>query len=155
MNGMRKKKKKKEQYGNLVVSYWAGEPVQVKGGNAKYRRYRVQVAKRTIAREKGERHVLLGYFVCCHTRERTGLYSPDIVGSYIYFSTTLTGWQLARVVGMAEDAESIAHVQDAGPGEAIECTSVGAYTINHQRGAWCWHVHRRTRSVKNYALSLG
>ena len=27
-----------QQYGNLVVSYWAGEPVQVKGENAKYRR---------------------------------------------------------------------------------------------------------------------
>ena len=46
-------------------------------------------------------------FVCCDTRERPGLYSSDIVGSYIYFKTTQTGWQLARVVGLAEDAESM------------------------------------------------
>ena len=28
-----------EQYGNLVSRYWAGDPIQVGGENAKYRRY--------------------------------------------------------------------------------------------------------------------
>ena len=45
-------------------------------------------------------------FFCCDTRERLKLYTPVIIGSYIYFKTTHTGWQLARVVGIAEDGES-------------------------------------------------
>ena len=64
-----------------MVRYWAGEPVQVRWDNTKYRRYRIQVAKRAIAREKGERHVPTGYMVCCDVRARPSLYSPDIVGS--------------------------------------------------------------------------
>lgn len=28
-----------EQYGNLVSRYWAGEPIQIGGENARYRRY--------------------------------------------------------------------------------------------------------------------
>ena len=97
------------QYGNCVFGYWAGEPVQVKGENAKYRLYRVEMIKRAIARAKGERHVpagYAGYVVCCDTRKRPSLYTPHtphIVGSYIFFNTTHTGWQLARVVGIAED----------------------------------------------------
>ena len=42
------------QYGNLLVRKWAGEPVQVRGDNTKYRRYRVQVAKRNNFREKAK-----------------------------------------------------------------------------------------------------
>ena len=94
------------RYGNLVMRNCAGEPVQVRMNNTKYRRYRVQVANRAIAREKGRRHVPTGYIVCCVVRARPSLYSPDIVGSYIYFKTTHAGWELARVVGLAEDAES-------------------------------------------------
>ena len=36
-----------EQYGKVVECYWAGEPKQVGGVNAKYRAYRVQMAKRS------------------------------------------------------------------------------------------------------------
>lgn len=148
-----------EQYGSLVSSYWAGEPVQVKGENAKYRRYRVQVAKRAIACAKGARHVLQGYFLCCDTRERPGLYSPDIVGSYIYFNTTPTGWQLARVVGIAEDAESVTlphtiKMLDLGKQYNVHLSASTLSTVSEEQGAWCWHAHRRTRSVKNYTASL-
>ena len=59
-----------------------------------------------MTREKGERHVPMGYKVCCDDRERPGCFSPDIVGSYIYYNTTNTGWQLAKVVVLSEDAES-------------------------------------------------
>ena len=44
-----------EQYGSLVSRYWAGDPIQVGGYNAKYRRCRVQLAKRTLACARGER----------------------------------------------------------------------------------------------------
>ena len=70
----------------------AGGPVQVKGENAKYRRYRVEVAKRAITRARGERHVPTGYFICCDTPERPKLYIPAIVGSYIYSKTAQSGW---------------------------------------------------------------
>ena len=43
-----------EQYGNVVESYWASEPIQVGGGTAKYRACRVQMAKRSNARSAGE-----------------------------------------------------------------------------------------------------
>ena len=113
------------------------EPVQVGGENAKYRQHSVQVAKRALAREIGEGHVPSGYFVCCDTRERSGLYTPDIVGSYIYFNTAKSGWRLSRVVGVAEDAESksLPHT--------IKMLDLGN-----------WHVHRRTRSTKNYTPAL-
>ena len=34
-------------------------------------------------------------------------YSPDIIGSYNFFKTTGDGWQFAKVVGLAENAESV------------------------------------------------
>ena len=50
--------------------------------------------------------VATGYKVCCDTRGRLRTYDGEIIGSYIYFKTTRAGWQLARVVMVAEDAES-------------------------------------------------
>ena len=148
-----------KQYGNCVVRYWAGGPVQVKGENAKYRRYRVEIARRAMARAKGERHVPTGYFVCCDTRERPKLYAPDIVGSYIYFKTAQAGWQLARVVGVEEDGESksLPHtikMLDLGKQYNVRLSLETLTTVSEERGTWCWHVHRRTRSVKNYKPSL-
>ena len=95
-----------EQYGSLVSRYWAGDPMQVGEDNTRYRRYRVQLAKRTLACSKGEIYVATGYKVCCDTRGRSGLYDRDMIGSYIQFKTSRTGWQLARVVMVADDAES-------------------------------------------------
>ena len=73
-----------EQYGTIVSRYWAGEPVQIEGENAKYGRYRAQLVKRMLACAKGERHVAKGFKVCCDVRGRPGIYSLDIFGSYIY-----------------------------------------------------------------------
>ena len=42
------------QYSNVVESYWAREPKQVGGENARYRACRVQMAKRSQARSAGE-----------------------------------------------------------------------------------------------------
>ena len=69
----------------LISRYWAGDPIQVGGKNAKYRRYRVQLAKRTLASAKGERHVAMGYKVCCDTRGRPRIYDREIIGLHIYF----------------------------------------------------------------------
>ena len=45
-----------EHYDSLVSRYWAGESLQVGGENANYRRFRVQLAKRSLACARGERH---------------------------------------------------------------------------------------------------
>ena len=44
---------------------------------------RVQLAKRTLASAKGERHVATGYKVCCDSRGRPTIYDGEIIGSYI------------------------------------------------------------------------
>ena len=98
---------KRSLNGSIVSRYWAGEPVQIGGENAKYRRYRIQLAKRMTSCARGERHVAKGYKVCCDVRGRPGVYSRDIIGSYtryLYLKTTRAGWQRARVVMVAEDA---------------------------------------------------
>ena len=50
-----------EQYGNVVERYWAGKPKQVGGENAKYRAYRLQMAKRSQARSAGKVYVPPGH----------------------------------------------------------------------------------------------
>ena len=50
-----------EQHGNHAVQYWAGEPVQVGGGNPNYRHHSVPAATTALARGKGDRHVPSGY----------------------------------------------------------------------------------------------
>ena len=49
-----------EQYGNVVERYWAGNPKQVGGENAKYRAYRVPMTQRSQARSAGNVYVQLG-----------------------------------------------------------------------------------------------
>ena len=48
-----------------------------------------------------------GYKLSCDSRCGPVMYSPDITGSYNFFETVGGGWQFAKVVGLAEDAESI------------------------------------------------
>ena len=59
----------------------------------KYRLYRVEMARRAIARAKAERHVRAGRIFCSlrYTGEKLKLYTPDIVGSSIFLNTTQTG----------------------------------------------------------------
>ena len=35
------------------------------------------------------------------------MYSPDTIGFYIFFKTAGDGWQSAKVVGLAENTESV------------------------------------------------
>ena len=96
-----------EQYGNVVERYWAGEPKQVGGENAKYRAFRVQMAKRSKARSAGKVCALPEHKLSRDSWCGLNMYSPDINGSYIFFKTAGDGWQFAKVVGLAEDAESV------------------------------------------------
>ena len=96
-----------EQYGNIVKRCWASNPKQVGGENMKYQAYCVQTAKRSQARSAGKIHVPPGHKLSCDSRCGPYMYSPDIIGSYIFFTAAGDGWQFAKVVGLAEDAESV------------------------------------------------
>ena len=85
-----------EQYGNVVERYWAGEPKQVGGKNAKYRAYRVQMAKRSQAQSTGKVYVPPGHKLKCGPRCGPDMCSPDSIGSYIFLKTAGNGWQLRR-----------------------------------------------------------
>ena len=95
-----------EQYGNMVERYWGGEPKQVGGDNAKYRAYRMQMAKRSEARTAGEVYVPPEHKLSCDSRCSPDMYSRGIICSYIFFEIAGDGWQFAKVVGLVEDAES-------------------------------------------------
>lgn len=71
-------------------------------------RCRVKLAKRALARHKGNRHVAKGDKVCWDTRWRLGLYDPDTVSLYteIKQPTQVGRLLFDRVTGLAEDAPS-------------------------------------------------
>ena len=105
---------------------------------------------------KGERYVAAGYKACCDTRGRPGLYDRDMIGSYIHFTTSRAGWQLARVVMVAEDAESkkLPHtikLLDLGKRYNVHLSKKKLTTISEEMGALRWHVctpaNRVTKSV--------
>ena len=63
------------------------------------------------------------------------------------------------MVGVAEDAESksLPHtikMLDLGKQYIAHLSKAALNTVSEERGAWCWHVHRRTRSNKNYTPAL-
>ena len=43
----------------------------------------------------------------CDPRSGPDMYSSDIISSYIFFKTAGDGWQFAKMVGLAENAESV------------------------------------------------
>ena len=85
-----------EQYSNVVERYWAGEPKQVGGKNAKCRAYSVHMAKRSQARSGGKVYVLPGHKLSCDARCGPDMYSPDIINSFISFKTAGGGGSLRR-----------------------------------------------------------
>ena len=70
-----------EQYINVVERYWASEPKQVGGQNAKDRAYRVQMAKRPQARSAGEVSVPPGHKLSCDLKCGPDMYLPDVIDS--------------------------------------------------------------------------
>ena len=77
----------------------------------------------------------------------------------MYFNTSQSGWQLSQVAGVAEDAESksLPHtikMLNLGKHYSVHLSKATLTTVSEERGSWCWHVHRRTRSTKNYTPAL-
>lgn len=66
-----------EQYGRAVLRYWLGDPEQWFGDNEKYRKYRVNVARRAEARRRGEMFVAKGYKTLCQEIEGPDCMTPN------------------------------------------------------------------------------
>ena len=119
----------------------------------------MQLAKRTLASAKGDRHVATSYEVCCDTRGRPRICDRQIVGSYIYFKTTHAGWQLDMVVMVAEDAESkeLPHtikLLDLGKRYNDHLAEEKLTTVSEEAGTWCWHVRTTTKSNKKFLHAI-
>ena len=81
----------------------------------------------------------------CDPRCDPGIFSPDIIGSYIFFETAGDGWQFAKVVGLAKDGERFSvHLRLYQPKMP---------DVSGDPGTWCWHLHSRGR-CKHYTHSL-
>lgn len=73
-----------EQYGRqMILKYWLGEPVQVKGDNAQYRNYRIHLSRRTTAHERGGGYVAPGYKMSGRRKDGPDVYNSDIVDSFL------------------------------------------------------------------------
>lgn len=150
-----------EQYGDVVLKYWSDQPEQVAGGNAVYRRYRVQLAKRRVAHKRGERHVAKGYKLCCDVRGRPNITTIDMIGSYIYFKTIRAGWQFARVTKVEKESGSswathTLKLLDLGLSVNVELKEENLTTdeLVQEPGTWCWHAHITQKDVKKYMHEL-
>ena len=81
------------------------------------------------------------------------------VGSYIYFNTSRAGWQLARVVMVAEDAESkeLPHtikLLDLGKRYNVHLAEEKLTTVSEETGTWCWHVDIATKCSKKFLHAI-
>ena len=64
------------------------------------------MAKRSLERSAGEVFVSPGHKLSCDLRCGPDMYSPDTIGLYIFIKAPGDGWQFAKAVGLAKDAES-------------------------------------------------
>ena len=105
----------------MVESYRAGEPNKLAEKTRNIERL-VQMTKRSQARSAGELYVPPGHKLSCDPRCGPDMYSPDIIGSYIFLQE---GWRWVAICdddptsgGCGERNVSSYH-QDARLGEAV------------------------------------
>ena len=71
----------------------------------------------------------------------------------IYFKTTRAGWQLARVIMVAEDAPNTAlphtiKLLGFGKRYTVHLHEDKLTTFSEEAGTWCWHDHETAMSCK-------
>ncbi|CAN0004472.1 unnamed protein product [Laminaria digitata] len=69
------------------------------------------------------------------------------------------GWQLARVVMVAEDAPStlLPHtikLLDPGKWYKVHLSEEKLTTVSEEIGTWCWHVHVTIQSSKKFLHAM-
>ena len=101
-----------------------------------------------------------GHKLSCDSRFVPDMYSPDIIGSYNFFKTTGDGWQFAKVVGLAEDAESVKFphtIKMLDWGERfyvhLQRDELNTTDVSGDPETWCWHLNPRG-SCKHYTYTL-
>lgn len=131
-----------EQYGRVILMYWLGDPEQNYGDKAKYRKYRVNIERRTEAREQRSRFVAKGYEVSCHEKAGPDVYHPDIVDCYVDYEITKAGWQLAEVVGLHEEPIHVMfpytlRMLELGRRYSVHLKKENLNIICNREGGWC------------------
>ena len=118
------------------------------------------MAKRSQARSADEFQVPPGHKLSCDSRCGPDMYPPNIIDSYNFSKTTGDGWQFAKVVGLAEDAQSVGFphtikMLDWGKRlhMPLQRDELNTTDVSGDPGTWCWHLNPRG-SCKHYAYSL-
>ena len=101
-----------------------------------------------------------GHKLSCDLKRGSDMYSPDIIGSNNFFKTTGDGWQFAKVVGLAENAESVKFphaikMLDWGKRFYVHLQrdQLNTTDVSGDPGTWCWHLNPHG-SCKHYTYSL-
>ena len=120
----------------------------------------MQTVKRSQERSADKVYVPPGHKLSCDSRCGPDMYSPDIIGSHILFKTAGDGWEFAKVVGLAEDAESVMfphtiEMLDWGKrfNVYLRREQLKTSDVSGDPRTWCWHLHPRG-SCKHYTYSL-
>ena len=136
-----------------------GNPVQAGGQNARYRRYRTNMAKRFVAREQGSRFVPPGYILTDDATRGPDVYHPDIIGCYVYFKTKKDGWHLAEVAGLQGNPEQLPlphtlRMLDLGKRYSVHLRRENLKVSRGNPGDWCFHYHNSKKTTKHFAHDI-
>lgn len=86
----------------VILKHRLGKPVQVKDGDARYRKYRIHLSRRIP--EQVEVNIAPGYKVHCLEDGGAKVYDPLTVGCNLYLKTSFAGWLLSEVIVAMQDS---------------------------------------------------
>lgn len=138
-----------KQYGRVILTYWLGSPSLEKPDNPKYRKYRINLARREEARQWGQMFVANGYELRCDAKS----------GCYVYYRTQKAGWQLAQVMGLLENPEvqNLPHTVrtlDLGKKFNVHLRLENLNSSRNRVGDWCLHFHVHKGTPEFFAHTL-
>lgn len=145
--------------GRVILAHWMENLKTDKRDNSKYRKYRVNLAKRAEVRERRKMFVARGYEPREDVDAGPHAHDPQIVDCYIYYRMQKAGWHLARVMGVQENAElqSRPHtlrMLDLRKRYNIHLLVENLKTSRKQVTDWCWHHRVQRRTSKYFAHTL-
>ena len=148
-----------KQYDRIILMYWLGSPSLDKPGNPRYRKYRINLARREEARQRGKMFVANGYEVRSDVGSGPPVYDPQIVGCYVYYCTQKAGWQLAQVVGLHGNEETqirphTIRMLDMGRRVNVHLRVGNLNASRNRAGDWRWHFHVHKGTPKFFAHTL-
>ena len=141
------------------MTYWLGNPSHSQPDNPRYRKYRINLARREEARARGKMFVAKGYELRSDVRSGPPIYDPQIVGCYVYYCTQTAGWLLGQVVRIQENAEvqtrpHTLRMLDVGKRFNVHLRLENLNSSRGRVGDWCWHFHLHKGTPKFFAHTL-